>query len=70
MESWHGETPFERPTKLTAMPMLDIARELIRITSVNPDYDARSQGEGGVAAKLETWGREAGFEVWSQPVPA
>ena len=68
MESWHGETPFERPTKLTAMPMLDIARELIRIPSVNPDYDARSQGEGGVAAWLETWGREAGFEVWSQPV--
>ena len=47
---------------------LDIAQALVRIPSVNPDYDPASAGEGAVTAWIESWGRANGFTVWRQPV--
>lgn len=47
---------------------IDIARELVKIPSVNPDYDPASPGEGAVASWLERWGAEQGFGVSTQPV--
>ena len=47
---------------------LDIAHALVRIPSVNPDYDPASTGEGAVTAWIENWGRTNGFTVWRQPV--
>lgn len=47
---------------------LDIAQALVRIPSVNPDYDPASTGEGAVTAWIENWARAHGFSVWRQPV--
>ena len=47
---------------------LDIAQALVRIPSVNPDYDPASAGEGAVTTWIENWGRTNGFAVWRQPV--
>lgn len=47
---------------------LDIAQELVRFPSVNPDYDPASAGEGAVTAWIENWGRVHGFTVCRQPV--
>jgi acetylornithine deacetylase/succinyl-diaminopimelate desuccinylase-like protein len=47
---------------------LDIAQALVRIPSVNPDYDPASAGEGAVTAWVDDWGRENGFTVSRQPV--
>ncbi len=47
---------------------LDIAQALVRIPSVNPDYDPVSAGESAVTVWIENWGRAHGFTVWRQPV--
>ena len=47
---------------------LEIAQALVRIPSVNPDYDPASAGEGAVTAWIDDWGRENGFTVSQQPV--
>ncbi len=47
---------------------LEIAQALVRIPSVNPDYDPASAGEGAVTAWIDDWGRENGFTVSRQPV--
>ena len=52
----------------TATTAPEIAQALIRLPSVNPDYDPASPGEGAVAAWLENWGRANGFTVLRQPV--
>lgn len=53
---------------MTPATALDIAQALVRIPSVNPDYDPASAGEGAVTAWIENWGRANGFTVWRQPV--
>lgn len=53
---------------MTPTTSLDIAQSLVRIPSVNPDYDPASAGEGAVTAWIENWGRANGFTVWRQPV--
>jgi len=53
---------------MTSATALDIAQALVRIPSVNPDYDPASAGEGAVTAWIENWGRANGFTVWRQPV--
>ena len=52
----------------TATTAPEIAQALIRLPSVNPDYDPASPGEGTVTAWLENWGRANGFTVLRQPV--
>ena len=52
----------------TATTALEIAQALVRLPSVNPDYDPASPGEGVVTAWLENWGRINGFTVLRQPV--
>jgi acetylornithine deacetylase/succinyl-diaminopimelate desuccinylase family protein len=47
---------------------LEIAQALVRIPSVNPNYDATSVGERDVAAWIQAWGEEQGFETRVQPV--
>lgn len=47
---------------------LDIAQALVRIPSVNPNYDPASAGEGAVTQWIEDWGRAHGFTVCRQPV--
>jgi len=47
---------------------LEIAQALIRIPSVNPNYDSASRAERDVAAWIQSWGREYGFETRTQPV--
>ena len=46
----------------------EIAQALVRIPSVNPDYDSGSAGEGPVTSWIECWGREQGFDVRRQAV--
>ena len=53
---------------MTPTTALDIAQALVRIPSVNPDYDPASAGEGAVTAWIEEWGRAHAFTVWRQPV--
>ena len=53
---------------MTPATALDIAQALVRIPSVNPDYDPASAGEGAVTEWIENWGRANGFTVWRQPV--
>jgi acetylornithine deacetylase len=53
---------------MTPATALDIAQALVRIPSVNPDYDPASAGEGAVTAWIEEWARANGFTVWRQPV--
>ena len=53
---------------MTPASALEIAQALVRIPSVNPDYDAASAGEGAVVAWLESWGRANGFHVTRQAV--
>ncbi len=55
-------------TKVRNVPALEIAQALVRIPSVNPDYDPASAGEGAVTAWIDDWGRENGFTVSRQPV--
>lgn len=52
----------------TATTAPEIAQALIRLPSVNPDYDPASPGEGAVTAWLENWARANGFTVLRQPV--
>jgi acetylornithine deacetylase/succinyl-diaminopimelate desuccinylase-like protein len=52
---------------MTAAP-LAIARDLVRIPSVNPAYDPESRGEEAVAEWIAAWGRAHGMEVRLQPV--
>lgn len=53
---------------MSPVTALDIAQALVRIPSVNPDYDPASAGEGAVTAWIENWGRANGFTVCRQPV--
>lgn len=46
---------------------LQIARELVRIPSVNPDYDPASPGERDVAAWIADWAKTNGVECDEQP---
>lgn len=48
--------------------VIDIARELIRIPSVNPAYDASSPGEGGVVAWLRDWARRHEIDCHTEAV--
>lgn len=45
-----------------------IARELVRIPSVNPDYDPQSPGERNVAAWIAEWAKANGIDCEEQPV--
>src|SRR6476659_1045527 len=47
---------------------LEIAQAMVRIPSVNPNYDPASRAEQDVAAWIESWGREHGFDTQVQPV--
>jgi len=47
---------------------LQIARELVRIPSVNPDYDPVSPAERNVAHWIVNWAEENGVECHVQPV--
>lgn len=47
---------------------LQIARELVRIPSVNPDYDAGSPAESHVAAWIANWAKAQGIDCEEQPV--
>jgi acetylornithine deacetylase len=47
---------------------LEIAQSLVRIPSVNPNYDPASRAEKDVAQWIQSWGQEHGFETWTQPV--
>jgi len=47
---------------------LDLAQALVRLPSVNPNYDSSSAGEGMVTDWIATWGRANGFSVQRQPV--
>lgn len=53
---------------MTPIAAADIAQALVRIPSVNPDYDPASPGEAAVTAWIENWGRANGFKVCRQPV--
>lgn len=48
--------------------VIDIARELVRIPSVNPAYDASSPGEGGVVAWLRDWAQKHGIDCHTEAV--
>jgi len=45
-----------------------IAQALIRIPSVNPNYDPSSEAEKDVADWIKSWGHQHGFETIVQPV--
>ena len=47
---------------------LEIAQALVRIPSVNPNYDLASRAEQDVALWIQSWGQEHGFETSLQPV--
>jgi acetylornithine deacetylase len=47
---------------------LEIAQALVRIPSVNPNYDPVSPAERDVAQWIQSWGEERGFETRTQPV--
>ena len=47
---------------------LEIAQALVRIPSVNPNYDPASRAEQDVALWIQSWGQEHGFETRTQPV--
>lgn len=49
-------------------PPLEIAQALVRIPSVNPNYDPASRAELDVASWIQSWGQEHGFETRTQPV--
>ena len=53
---------------MTPASALEIAQALVRLPTVNPDYDPASAGEGPAVAWIENWGRAHGFTVWRQPV--
>ncbi len=53
---------------MTPTTALDIAQALVRLPSVNPDYDPASTGECAMTQWIEDWGRAHGFSVWRQPV--
>ena len=53
---------------MPSVTALELAQALVRLPSVNPDYDAASAGEGAVVAWLESWGRANGFHVTRQAV--
>jgi len=47
---------------------LEIAQALVRIPSVNPNYDPASRAEKDVVPWIQSWGQEHGFETRTQPV--
>lgn len=48
--------------------VINIARELVRIPSVNPAYDASSPGESGVVAWLREWAEKRGVDAYTEAV--
>ncbi len=48
--------------------VINITRELVRIPSVNPAYDASSPGEGGVVAWLREWAQQQGIDAHTEAV--
>ncbi|MBP9902347.1 MAG: M20 family metallopeptidase [Verrucomicrobiota bacterium] len=53
---------------MTPTTALEIAQALVRIPSVNPNYDTASPGEQEVARWIQAWGQTHGFETSTQPV--
>ncbi len=47
---------------------IEIAQSLVRLPSINPQYDSASAGEGAVVDWLEQWGRANGFAPVRQSV--
>jgi acetylornithine deacetylase len=47
---------------------LEIGQALVRIPSVNPNYDPASRAEKDVVPWIQSWGQEHGFETRTQPV--
>lgn len=47
---------------------LEIAQALVRIPSVNPNYDPASRAEKDVVPWIQSWGQEHGFETRTQSV--
>ena len=54
--------------RMTPTTALDIAQALIRLPSVNSNYDPASADEGAVTQWIEDWGRAHDFNVWRQAV--
>lgn len=50
------------------MDVIETTRQLVRIPSVNPDYDPNSRGESGMVDWLRSWAVEHGFEWQVQDV--
>ena len=48
--------------------LVALLRSLVAISSVNPDMEAGSAGEGALADWIAGWGRREGFVVQLQPV--
>jgi acetylornithine deacetylase len=49
------------------MTALEIAKELVRLPSVNPLHDAASAGEGAVVDWLENWGQSHTLQTLREP---
>lgn len=47
---------------------IEIAQALVRIPSVNPNYDPASRAEQDIVPWIQSWGQEHGFETRTQPV--
>ncbi len=47
---------------------LALARDLVRIPSVNPDYDPASPAEANVARRIKAWAAEHSLDCREQPV--
>lgn len=50
------------------MDVIETIRQLVRIPSVNPDYDPTSQGESGMVDWLQRWAEDHNFEWQVQEV--
>ncbi len=53
---------------MTPTTPLEIAQALVRIPSVNPNYDPASRAEINVASWIQSWGQEHAFETRTRPV--
>jgi acetylornithine deacetylase/succinyl-diaminopimelate desuccinylase-like protein len=56
------------PEAMKPTTPLEIAQALVRIPSVNPNYDHASRAEQDVALWIQSWGQEHGFETRTQSV--
>lgn len=48
--------------------VVDITRELVRIPSVNPEYDPSSKGESGMVAWLRDWAKKHGIDCHTEEI--